>query len=183
MSRLSVEVARTGRTTLDQVANTHLIKALVEPYVREELGREYRDRFEPRFLPLPAGGQHEFDAVSSTSEVVAAIKSNSGLTSGGKRPQAKILSCYAELYYLAQIDAPRRLLVLTNPEFFEIFERDSQGRLVPGLELKLVTLSEEMQRQVDEVSRAASQEMAASRAVADEVADLVVTGDLPEPMA
>lgn len=165
------------------MANTHLIKTLVEPYVRQQLELNFGQPFSVEFLPLPGGGRHEFDAVSADRSVVAAIKSNSGLTSGGNRPGAKILSCYAELYYLLQMDAPHRMLVMTNPEFFDIFSRDSAGRLHPDLELKLVRLPVEMQARIDGVTQAASQEMAGSRQLTEEVADLVVSGDIPEPDA
>jgi hypothetical protein len=160
------------------VANTSLLKTLVEPYVRERLAEEYGQSFFQRFLPLPGGGRHEFDAVSEDGAIVTSIKSNSGLTSGGRRPGGKILACYAELYYLAQIGAPTRLLVLTNPDFFEIFERDSRGKLVPGVDLKLVPLAPDLQEQVTAVTAAASREMAGQPEVAAEVADLAVSGEL-----
>lgn len=163
------------------MVNTHLMKTLVEPYVRQQLEVNFGQPFASEFLPLPGGGRHEFDAVSADRSVVAAIKSNSGLTSGGNRPGAKILSCYAELYYLLQMQAPHRMLVMTNPQFFEIFVRDSAGRLHPDLELKLVRLPPEMQARIDGVTKAASEEMTGSREVAEDVADLIVSGDLPEP--
>src|SRR5688500_6302516 len=109
------------------------MKTLVEPFVRRQLEAEYGQRFTQQFLALPSGGRHEFDAVSEDGEIVCSIKSNSGLTSGGKRPGGKILSCYAELYFLLQVQTPTRLLVLTNPEFHAIFERDSRDKLAPGI--------------------------------------------------
>lgn len=160
------------------MANTHLMKTLVEPYVRDQLAAEYGQGFSSTFLPLPGGGRHEFDAVSEDGLIVASIKSHSGRTSGGKRPGAKIQACYAELYYLLQVGAPSRVLVMTNPEFFDIFERDSRGRLAPGLDLKLVPLPVDIQNAVDEVTRAASAEMAGDRGVVEVVAELAVTGDL-----
>jgi hypothetical protein len=160
------------------MANTLLMKTLVEPYVRDQLAKEFGQPFTSRFLPLPGGGRHEFDAVADDRTIVTSIKSSSGLTSGGKRPGAKIQACYAELYYLVQIEAPSRLLVMTNPEFFGIFERDSRGRLAPGIDLKLVRLPAEIQGAVDEVTRAASAEMVGDRRVVEEAADLVVSGDV-----
>lgn len=160
------------------MANTHLMKTLVEPYVRHQLAAHYGQSFSSTFLPLPGGGHHEFDAVSDDGSIIGSIKSNSGRTSGGKRPGGKILACYAELYYLLQAEAPTRLLVLTNPEFFAIFEHDSQGRLAPGLELKLIPLPPDLQGAVDEVTRAASAEMAGDRGVVETIAELAVTGDL-----
>jgi hypothetical protein len=160
------------------MANTALIKTLVEPYVREHLEREYGQPFAQQFLDLPGGGRHEFDAVSRDRTIVTSIKSHSGLTSGGKRPGGKILACYAELYYLLQVDAPIRILVLTNPEFHDIFVSDSRGRLAPGLEIELVALPEDIQRQIQQVTHAASREMARSAQAVQDLADLEVSGDL-----
>lgn len=163
------------------MANTTLMKTLVEPFVREQLEHEYGQPFSQRFLPLPGGGLHEFDAVSDDGTVVTSIKSNSGLTSGGRRPGGKILACYAELYYLAQVDSPSRHLVLTNPDFFEIFERDSRGKLVPGVSLKLIALPVALQSQVTEITAAASREMAGGKEPAPEVAEvaeLAISGEL-----
>lgn len=162
------------------MANTALMKSLVEPYVRKQLEEEHGQPFFQRFLPLPGAGQHEFDAVSEDGSIVTSIKSHSGKTSGGRRPGGKILSCYAELYYLAQIEAPTRFLILTNPDFFAIFERDSRGKLAPGLELKLIALPANIQEQVTEVTAAASQEMSFP-AAAGELAELVVEGDVALP--
>ena len=75
------------------MANTALMKTLVEPYVRLQLETEYGQPFSQQFLVLPSGGRHEFDAVSQDGNIVCSIKSNSGLTSGGKRPGAR--SCPA----------------------------------------------------------------------------------------
>lgn len=162
------------------MANTALMKTLVEPFVRLQLEKEYGQPFSQQFLVLPSGGRHEFDAVSQDENIVCSIKSNSGLTSGGKRPGGKILSCYAELYYLLQVDAHTRLLVLTNPEFHEIFVQDSRDRLAPGLGIKLVPLSDDIQQQIDEVTRTASREIAGMSAAVDEMADLAVSGDLDQ---
>lgn len=160
------------------MANTALMKTLVEPYVRMQLQEEYGQPFGQKFLDLPGGAKHEFDAVSADGSIVTSIKSNSGLTSGGRRPGGKILACYAELYYLQQIDAPTRLLVLTNPDFYEIFARDSRGKLVPGLDLKLVQLPADIQEQIREVTDAASAEMAQSPSAMDDLAQLAVSGEL-----
>jgi len=164
------------------MANTALMKTLVEPYVRERLEREYGQPFTQQFLDLPSGGKHEFDAVSRDQVIVTSIKSHSGLTSGGKRPGGKILACYSELYYLLQVDAPTRILVLTNPEFHDIFARDSRGQLAPGLNIKLIPLPEDIQQQIQRVTHAASREMARSPQAVEDLADLAVSGDLePEP--
>jgi len=117
-------------------------------------------------LPLSPGGAHEFDAVSSDGSIIGSIKANSGLTSGGKHPTGKVATCLNEVYYLTLVSAPRRLLVLTNPGFYEIFSRTTAGHIAHGIEVLLVPLPPEMQAEVDRVTKRASDEM--SRPVAVE---------------
>jgi hypothetical protein len=126
----------TGRTASWQnqaVADTAFLRFEVEPWIREQLAQRYGQSFNSQILALVSGGRHEFDAVSDDGRVVAAIKTSSGLTAGGRRPAGKINACLADLYYLSLIDAAVRLLILTNPDFFEIFTRSTDGALAPLL--------------------------------------------------
>ncbi|MGH9782611.1 MAG: hypothetical protein ACRD88_00355 [Terriglobia bacterium] len=141
------------------MADTTFLKGDVERYVRDQLGVEFGIPFRPRVLRLETGGTHEFDAVSEGGRVVAAIKAASGLTSGRKNPSGKIKTAIAELYFLSLVEAPVRLLVLTNPEFHTIFSREIQGRLAKGLAIKLLPLPVEMEKRVREVQDMASKEV------------------------
>lgn len=133
------------------MADTTVYKTHVEPYVRRELERVHGVAFESRVLRLTSGGLHEFDAVSMDDAIVAGIKSLSGKTGGGNRPAAKYDACVAELYWLSLIDAPRRILVLTTPDWHTMFLRYIEGRLLPGLEVELLRLPPDMQAMVDAV--------------------------------
>lgn len=84
------------------MANTHLLKTRVEPFVRGWLAKRYSQKFNSESLRL-AGctGFHEFDAVSADKKIVCGIKSSSAATSGGKNPSGKIAATYEELYFLA----------------------------------------------------------------------------------
>jgi hypothetical protein len=117
-------------------------------------------------LLLEPGGTHEFDAVSADGSVVAGIKSNSGLTSGGNHPTGKVATCLNKVYYLALVSAPTRLLVLTNPRFHAIFTKATSGAIAPGVEVVLVALPAEMQHEVDQVTKQASGEMAPDASLA-----------------
>jgi hypothetical protein len=83
------------------VPDTTFLKDVVEPYVREWLGKNFGSPFQPEFLPLtrvcgkPA--VHEFDAVSSDGRIVCGIKTASWMTSGGNRGDGKIKGAYAEI--------------------------------------------------------------------------------------
>lgn len=141
------------------MANTNYLKRTVEDYVRVQLEREFGVPFRAAVLQLTTGGTHEFDAVSQDGRVVAGIKAASGKTSGGRIPVGKIKSAIAELYFLSLVPAARRILVLTNPEFYQILSTRLQGRLAEGLELKLLELPSDIQAQVDRVRRDASLEV------------------------
>lgn len=141
------------------MVDTSYLRRVVESYVREELGREYEVPFIPRTMTLTTGGTHEFDAVSEDGQIVAAIKSASGKTARGKNPSGKIKDSLAELYFLSLVQAGSRLLVLTNPEFHSILSRELQRRLAPGLELKLVSLPDQIQKEVERIQSLASREV------------------------
>lgn len=141
------------------MANTLYLKRVVEDVVRRHLAEHFGVPFESRDLKLVTGGTHEFDAVSADGKVVASIKSASGKTSGGKLPAGKIRAAEAELYYLTLVDAPVRLLVLTNEHFYEILKRRLRGRLAPGISLMYVPLPMEVQERVAATQALASEEV------------------------
>lgn len=88
------------------------------------------------------------------------MKAHSGATSSGGIPSAKINSALLEIYFLMLVPADERILVLTNPEFFAIFNRSTKGRVVPEVRVELMPLPLEMQTRVDAVTKRASDEMA-----------------------
>ncbi|MEO5679491.1 MAG: hypothetical protein ABIS47_07480 [Acidimicrobiales bacterium] len=141
------------------MANTAILRSKVEPVIRGLLEAEFGQPFSSQILTLPAGARREFDAVSSDGTVVVAIKTSSGLTSGGNLPGGKINSCITDLYYLSLLDAPIRRLVLTNPEFYEIFRHRMQGAQAPGISVVLMPLDPKLQAEVDAVILQASREM------------------------
>lgn len=141
------------------MANTVLYKSHVEPFVRAELERIHGRAFSSQTLQLITGGTHEFDAVSEDGSIVTSIKSLSGKTAGGNRPAAKYSTCLAELYFLSLVESPRRILVLTTPDWHTMFVRYMKDRLAPGLEIELIKLSDDLQAQVDRVKDLASGEV------------------------
>lgn len=141
------------------MANTALLRYKVEPVIRMQLQEEFGKVFTSQVLHLPGGASREFDAVSDDSTIVVSIKTSSGLTSGGNIPGGKINGCIADLYYLSLIDAPVRRLVLTNPDFYEIFTKRMSGALPEGVEVTLVPLPPGLQTEVDRVIREASDEI------------------------
>ena len=141
------------------MANTRYLTTIVEAWIRDQLQLLHGQPFEKRTLQLASGRDFEFDAVSLDGSIVAAIKTSSGKTSGGNYPAGKVNSCIADLWYLHLVEAPRRMLVLTNPDFHQIFVRKMERAIPDGLEVHLLPLPPEMQAEVDGVVQLASAEM------------------------
>jgi hypothetical protein len=141
------------------MANTGYMKREVEDYVRTQLARQFNEPFSSQVLQLSTGGKREFDAVSASGDVVVSIKAHSGLTSGGNLPTGKIAVALNEVYYLTLVEAPVRILLLTNPQFYNLFIKDTEGRIARGVYVMQMNLSPEIQAKVDEVTKTASDEM------------------------
>lgn len=168
------------------MANTSYLRYTVEPWIRDRLAKRYGQGFGPRVLRLAPGGNHEFDAVSSDGRIVASIKANSGLTSGGNHPTGKVATCLNEVYFLTLVEADERLLVLTNPDFHSIFTRVTAGQIAPGVTVELLPLPADMQRTVDGVTQLASKEMsreAVAAATAFEAEEAGERGEDVRPQA
>jgi hypothetical protein len=146
------------------MANTTFLKTKIEPFVRDFLANKFGQPFRSAFLPhsgvknKPAS--HEFDAVSEDRKTVCGIKSASWYTSGGTRGAGKIQGVYAELYFLSLVEANQKYLVLTDPEFFENFKRDAQGKLAPNIDLLYCELPEDLKREVAAIRTASRHELA-----------------------
>jgi hypothetical protein len=136
------------------MADTTYLKKVVEPFIREKLADEYGISFESRILTLTT-----VDAVSEDLKIVGAIKTAGGKTATGRIPSGKIKDSLAELYYLTLVSASERLLILTSPEFYKIMENLLKGRLAPGLTLKLIELSGEIEKEVEKIKKRASVEV------------------------
>ncbi len=141
------------------MANTSYLRYAVEPWVREQLSERFAQPFASTVLALSTGGRREFDAVSSDASVVASIKTHSGLTSGGRHPSGKVTSALLEIYFLTLVPSEMKLLVLTNPSFYDLFTRCTAGQIAPGVLIEHIPLPREMQATVDGVTNAASSEM------------------------
>ncbi len=141
------------------MVNTRYLTTVVEEHVRGALSREYGVQFFKRALPLSTGGLHEFDAVAADGLIIASVKSASGRTAGGKIPSGKIKDCIAELYFLSLVEAPRRVLILTSPKFYDLFVRTMRGKVASGIEVIHLSLPADVQAEVTAVQERASAEV------------------------
>lgn len=144
------------------MADTTALKRQIEPHVQSWLRNQFGVRFRRQTVPLTGNGtagQHQFGAVSEDGKIVASVKSLSGRTTGENLPSAKIDSSYAEIYYLSLVQAERRLLVLTDLEFYRLFCKQSEGMVVRSVNILHCPLPPELERVKEAVRTAASAEI------------------------
>jgi hypothetical protein len=109
-------------------------------------------------LQLPSGGFHRFDVVSEDRSLVAGVKTSrirarSGVGAG------VIKSLYTEILFLHLVDAQTKLLVLTDANLFQYFERVSNGKLPPDVHLVHFPLPDSIAVRLGSVHEAASIEI------------------------
>ncbi len=145
------------------MADTRYLKSIVEDHVRRWLRDKFGQSFKSVFLPLigveGTARTHEFDAVSEDGLIVCSIKTASWKTSGGKRGDGKVGGAYRELYFLDHVRAQKKYLILTDPEFFQCFTRETQGRVASGLALLHCPLPGELCRQIAAIRKASRSEL------------------------
>jgi hypothetical protein len=139
------------------VADTRYLKSIVEDCVRAWLEVKFGQPFRPQFLPL-IGVQgksrlHEFDAVSKDDSIVCGVKTASWKTSGNKRGSGKVQGAYTELYFLNLVQAKQKCLILTDPQFYRCFQRETDGRLVMGVTLLHCPLPAELCTEIAKIRK------------------------------
>lgn len=154
-----------GSRPFSLMANTQVLKGAVEGFVRGALESEFGMPFEKKRLTLvrvegPAS-DHEFDAVAKDGSVVAGIISSAARTSGGKRNTGAVHHATGELYYLILTDAHRRILICTDASFRDLMKSVTRGRLASGLEIRHVSLPDDLERNAQASRTASSLEMGA----------------------
>jgi hypothetical protein len=78
----------------------------------------------------------EFDLVSEDGKIVVQVKSSKP-QKRGKKPSTNITRCYGDCYLLEKVVAWKKILALTNREFYDIFKKDSEG-LLSDVEVRLI---------------------------------------------
>jgi hypothetical protein len=142
------------------MANTNLLVTEVEPYVREWLGEKFGTTFERRDLPLEGcEAEQSFDAVSADKKIVACIRFSSGLTSGGKFPTGKRDAALRDLYFLLLVKAEKKLMVLTDREFFELFSDRKRFKIHSSIEVVHCELPADLENIVKSIRREATDEI------------------------
>jgi hypothetical protein len=133
----------------------------VEDWVRREwLPRKYAQEFQSKSPRLKSGGTFIFDAVSADRQIVANISTSSGITSGGKRPSAKLQKLRADMLFLLLVEAEKRLIVLTENDMFTLCQKEkNNGRVPAEIEFLCAELPDDLSSELSKARKRASLEV------------------------
>ncbi len=146
------------------MANTTLIKTLIEPYVREWMATEFPGhQFKETRVHLISGGNHKFDAVSEDGTIVAEILSNGAKTRGGNENTGGVRKAEGDLLRFFGIDdQTKKILVFTDPAFLDLIRRRTAGLGIERLTLVHCKLPAKLESKLQETRKSASEEQRAS---------------------
>jgi hypothetical protein len=116
-----------------------------EAWVRETfLPKRYKTSFARKKAELSPGGKHELAAVSDDGAIVAHITTASYEAAGAMQ---KVRS---DVFYLLMVDAHKKLLVFTEPNMHEAWQKEQvSGRLPADIQLVRAELTPALRRRLD----------------------------------
>lgn len=113
-----------------------------EEAAKKWLQNEFNTSFSRRNLQVGSKSNgklamHNFDLVSQNNQIVGEVKSHQ-LTKSGNIPSGKISDTYQACFMLEKVSAKKKLLILTDLRFHEIFKRYSEGKISKEIEIVLL---------------------------------------------
>lgn len=107
-----------------------------ERLIRDFLERMFGISLEKRRLVIGYDSRnkpqiHEFDVVADDLSIVGEIKS-------GRKSRGNYLRALSDCLFLTKIKARKKLLILTNKEFYAYFKVRSEGVIPNNIELMLI---------------------------------------------
>lgn len=138
---------------------------LIADWLREEwLPSQLSERFVHRGVSLSTGGEYRFDAVSASGGTVVSLSTSRARTAGGKLGVGKLTKVRADMLFLLLANANRRVVVLTDAEMYEQFEKERKlGRVPPNIEIRFAELPERLAAPLAEAQSRASAEVRPGR--------------------
>jgi hypothetical protein len=132
----------------------------VEDWVRRNwMETQYGTRFSRERLRLCSGGVFDFDAVSEDRSIVATISTSGAKTSTGKYAVGKILKLRSDMLFLTQVDAKRRIIVLTERDMCDQCNKEfAAGRVPKEIEFVCADIPDDLRTRLVEGREKASGE-------------------------
>ena len=133
----------------------------VEDWVtREWMPSAFKQRFRRERVPLTSGGVFDFDAVSDGEEIVATISTSGASTASGKLAVGKLLKIRSDMLFLLLAKASRRIVVLTEPDMYELCIKEREGgRVPPEIEFVLADIPQPLRDKLLDARKSASEEV------------------------
>ena len=141
------------------------VQTAIEDWVRREwMPKKYGHRFHRERVQLSSGGVFDFDAVSQDHSIVASISTSGGKTASGKLGVGKLNKLRSDMFFLLLATAKRRIMVLTEPDMYELCRKEVQGGRVPkSIEFVVAELPAALAAQLAKAREVASKEVSPSR--------------------
>jgi len=141
------------------------VQLQVEDWVRKEwMPQHYGMKFRRERVSLSSGGVFDFDAVSDDDSIVATISTSGATTASGKHAVGKLLKIRSDMFFLLLVKAQRRIVVLTEPDMYDLCLKEQQGGRVPSsIEFVLAAIPDHLAGKLKESRRSASQEVSPTR--------------------
>jgi len=133
----------------------------VEDWVRREwMITHYGESFYRERLLLNSGGYFDFDAVNAGKTIAATISTSGAKTASGKHAVGKLLKIRSDMYFLLLANVQRRLVVLTEPDMYELCQKEvAGGRVHSSIEFVHVEIPAELAVKLKAARSKASEEV------------------------
>ncbi|MCW5937607.1 MAG: hypothetical protein KIT11_09915 [Fimbriimonadaceae bacterium] len=118
-------------------------------------------KFVHRRVRLRSGGTYHFSFVSEDGKVVGSVITSRARTASGKLGNEKMNKYRADLYFLLIAEAEQRLMVLTDPEMYELLcaEKALRGRIPQEIELLFAPLPKHLANRLAKSQKQAADEV------------------------
>jgi hypothetical protein len=127
------------------------------------LREKYQRSFSKQRLLMQQRGYFEFDAVSDDQTIVGNISTATATTHLGKVAAGKKSKIRADCLMLSLVDAPTKLLLLTESCMADLCEREqAEGRLPLDISIQHVELRSDLAQELRVAREVASQEVRAN---------------------
>lgn len=154
------------RVGAKRMADTGLIKKLLEPYLRRWLSKRYRGRtFAEQKVQLITGGFHRFDAVSADGTIVADFLSSRPSTGTGNENTGAVRKAKNDLQFLSLLpgSVKTRLFVFTDRGFLELMRKRAERVSAGHVEFLYCELPKPLRTTIEKVLDACRREQRMGR--------------------
>ena len=150
------------------MADTAKVAHEVEQWIMENwMVKEFGHEFRRAKVMLTSGGEHTFSAVNNGTSIVACIITSEAKTPSSSRGTGKMNKVRSDLYYLLLTNAKRKVVIFTEPDMFDAWNKEAEVKRVPScIEFKLAIITDKvLLNKLQETRQRASKEVTPIRGI------------------